>query len=176
MTFTALVKKFSMNFFCNTKVAGLGKIFIQCKFPCIQQGHTYMYLMCCCSNIDEIELGSIGQEKNKSINFIDHTYLGDDKLRIQAAGTSGRQPNGSNVQQCMRTMYDTHSSFFYKSRNDWVGRVVQATTNQIGIERLRVMSSPIACPQTPILSHGKIVSQYECAPHMSHSHSSRISA
>ena len=32
MTFTALVKKF----FCNTKVAGLGEIFMQRKISCIR--------------------------------------------------------------------------------------------------------------------------------------------
>ena len=35
VTFTALVRIFSMNFSCNTKVAGLGEIFIQRKFSCI---------------------------------------------------------------------------------------------------------------------------------------------
>ena len=30
-TFIALAKNFSMSFFCNTKVAGLGEIFIQRK-------------------------------------------------------------------------------------------------------------------------------------------------
>ena len=37
-TFTALVKNYmySTKFFCNIKVAGLGKIFIQRKFSCIQ--------------------------------------------------------------------------------------------------------------------------------------------
>ena len=36
-TFTALAKIYSSKFFCNTKVAGLGEIFVQRKFPHIRQ-------------------------------------------------------------------------------------------------------------------------------------------
>ena len=36
MTFNALVKIYSTKYFCNTKVAGLGEIFVQQKFLVIQ--------------------------------------------------------------------------------------------------------------------------------------------
>lgn len=35
-TFTELAKLYSAKSFCNTKIGGLGKIFIQRKFPLIQ--------------------------------------------------------------------------------------------------------------------------------------------
>ena len=34
-TFTALVKIYSTEYYCNTKVAGLGEIFVKRKFSCI---------------------------------------------------------------------------------------------------------------------------------------------
>ena len=41
--FTALVKILSTNFFCNTKVAGFGKIFIQTKFSRIILWYVNLY-------------------------------------------------------------------------------------------------------------------------------------
>ena len=43
-TFTALVKIYSTKYFCNTKVAGLGEIFVKRKFSCIRQSIAAWFL------------------------------------------------------------------------------------------------------------------------------------
>ena len=40
-TFTTLAKIYSIKYFCNTKVSGLGEIFVKRKFSCILYNKTH---------------------------------------------------------------------------------------------------------------------------------------
>ncbi len=46
VTFTALAKVYSTEYFCNTKVAGLGEIFVQRKISAIQYLISVVQCLC----------------------------------------------------------------------------------------------------------------------------------